>query len=115
MAAHCKVCDESKQCKLEQTADYPVNLIFSDDGFYDPDACFSALFDIASAAGRSQVSDIIYVVDDDQSHPEVVSGLCHVDGINVIDGELLVRNAAVAVTAAVAAKRPWVAAKKSRR
>lgn len=112
MAAHCKVCDESKQCKLEQTADYPVNLIFSDDGFYNPDACFSALFDIASAAGRSQVSDIIYVVDADQSHPEVVSGLCHVDGINVIDGELLVRNAAVAVTAAVAAKRPWVCSKK---
>ena len=44
--------------------------------------------------------------------PEVVSGLCHVDGINVIDGELLVRNVAVAVTAAVAAKRPGVCSKK---
>lgn len=98
MAAHCKVCNESKQCKLEQTADHPVNLMFSDDGFYNPDACFPALFDITSAAGRSQVSDIIYVGDADQSHPEVVSGLCHVDGINVIDGELLVGNAAVAVS-----------------
>lgn len=48
----------------------------------------------------------------DQSHPEVVSGLCHVDGINVIDGELLVGNAAVAVSAAVAARRPWVCSKK---
>ena len=112
MAAHCKVCDESKQCKLEQTADYPVNLIFSDDGFYNPDACFPALFDITSAAGRSQVSDIIYVGDADQFHPEVVSGLCHVDGINVIDGELLVGNAAVAVSAAVAARRPLVCSKK---
>ena len=47
-----------------------------------------------------------------QPQPEIIAGLGAVDGVDMVDAQLFIRNTAMTIAAAIAAERSWVVRKK---